>query len=57
MGETIKKKRIPWNKGKRKPEPDQDGILWCMCLNPKLTSPIPGRGQAYCLLCHTPYYH
>jgi hypothetical protein len=53
----IPKKRVPWNYGKRKPEPDQDGVLWCNCLNPKLVSNSGIRGQAYCLLCNTPWYH
>jgi hypothetical protein len=47
----------PWNYGKRKPMPDQDGILWCSCLNPNLVSSAGFRGQAFCLLCKTPYYH
>ena len=51
------KKTIPWNKGKRKPQPDDMGYLWCACENPKLTSNAGGRGQAYCLLCGTPWYH
>jgi hypothetical protein len=56
-GLSLKPKKLPWNWGKRKPEPDQDGDLWCSCLKPKLTSNAGGRGQAYCLLCGTPYYH
>jgi len=50
-------KKVAWNLGKRKPEADQYGVLWCNCLNPKLVSNSGGRGIAYCLLCSTPYYH
>lgn len=50
-------KRRPWNWGKRKPVEDDCGIKWCNCVVPKLTSNAGGRGQAYCLLCHTPWYH
>jgi hypothetical protein len=53
----TKPKRVAWNYGKRKPEPDQYGDLWCSCLQPKLVSNSGGRGQAYCLLCHTAWYH
>ena len=53
----ILKKRIPWNKGKKKPEPDQDGELWCNCDNPKLVRITGYRGQAFCMLCKTPWYH
>ena len=53
----ISKKRVPWNKGKKKPYADQDGDLWCDCDNPKLTSSFHGRGQASCLLCGYPWYH
>jgi len=49
--------RIAWNRGKRKPVEDDCGLLWCNCKYPKLTSNAGGRGQAYCLLCHTPWYH
>ena len=51
------KNRTPWNKGKRKPTPDDMGLLWCNCINPKLTSNAGGRGQANCLLCGYPWYH
>ena len=73
MGETLNKpqiepciihgvvcsasKRKPWNWGKRKPVEDDCGNKWCNCIEPKLTSNAGGRGQAYCLLCHTPWYH
>ena len=50
-------KRRPWNWGKRKPVEDDCGNKWCNCIEPKLTSNAGGRGQAYCLLCHTPWYH
>ncbi len=50
-------KRIPWNWGKRKPVEDDCGNKWCNCIEPKLTSNAGGRGQAYCILCHTPWYH
>ena len=51
-------KRAPWNLGKRKPEKDENGLSWCVCIHPKLTSPGPGgRGQAYCLLCHAYWYN
>lgn len=53
----LKSKKRPWNYGKRKPEPDQDGELWCNCVNPKLTSSYHGRGQSSCLLCGYPWYH
>lgn len=44
-----------WNWGKRKPIVE-DGENWCACLRPKLISPID-RGQAFCVLCATPWYH
>lgn len=51
------KKRTSWNKGKRKPIKDDMGLEWYDCENPKLIS-IPGyRGQAFCMLCKTPWYH
>ena len=53
----VLKKRVPWNKGKKKPYADQDGDLWCDCDNPKLTSSFHGRGQASCLLCGYPWFH
>jgi len=53
----VSKKRVPWNKGKKKPYADQDGDLWCNCDNPKLTSSFHGRGQASCLLCGYPWFH
>jgi len=53
----VSKKRVPWNKGKRKPYADQDGDLWCDCDNPELTSSFHGRGQASCLLCGYPWFH
>ena len=46
-------KRIPWNKGKKKPSADEFGVLWCNCDNQKLIKPIT-YGQAYCTLCNTP---
>ena len=49
--------RTAWNKGKKKPEPDQDGLLWCNCDNPKLVSNSGYRGQAFCMLCKTSWYH
>ena len=48
--------RIAWNRGKRKPTTDDMGYTWCNCLYPKLTSPI-SRGQAWCTLCKTAWYH
>lgn len=53
----TQKKRKPWNWGKRKPVEDDYGNKWCNCVEPKLVSNAGGRGQAYCLLCHTPWYH
>lgn len=54
---TIKKKKIPWNYGKRKPI-EEDGKKWCNCLVPKLTSNHGiGGGTAYCLKCGNNYYH
>lgn len=52
-------KKAPWNKGKRKPITDDLGYNWCNCVNPKLTKNIlkEDRGQAFCLLCLTPWYH
>lgn len=51
------KKRIPWNKGKRKPI-EEDGKKWCNCELPKLTSTKGiGGGQAYCLKCSCNWYH
>ena len=46
----------PWNKGKRKPVIDDAGLAWCNCVNPNL-SKTTHRGQAFCLLCNTPWYH
>ena len=51
------KKRKAWNLGKRKLQADECGIMWCTCEQPKLTSNAGGRGQAFCLLCGTPWYH
>ena len=48
--------RRPWNWGKRKPVTDDCGNKWCDCKEPKLISG-DGRGQAFCLLCMTPWYH
>lgn len=56
LEDKQKKEPKPWNKGKRKPEPDDTGILWCACIDPKLTHGT-GRGQALCLLCGYPWYH
>ena len=53
---NIPKKRA-WNWGKRKPQKDDLGIEWCSCIEPKLTSPFHGRGQASCLLCMSAWYH
>ena len=53
----VSKKRIPWNKGKKKPYADQYDELWCACDNPKLTSNFHERGQASCLLCGYPWFH
>lgn len=50
------KLRIAWNRGKRKPITDENGELWCDCKFPRLTTAI-GRGQAFCLLCKTAWYH
>ncbi len=53
-----KKKRRVWNYGKRKPFKDEFSNKWCNCLYPKLIHNIAGeKGQAYCLLCHTNWYH
>ncbi len=52
------KKRIPWNKGKRKPIVDELGYKWCNCEIPNLVSNHGfGRGLAYCLKCKDYYYH
>lgn len=48
--------RRPWSWGKRKPVTDDCGNKWCDCKEPKLISG-DGRGQAFCLLCMTPWYH
>lgn len=54
----MKVKRIPWNKGKRKPIIDDCGNKWCACIEPKLTSNFGvGKGQAYCLKCGNYWYH
>lgn len=53
MGSASRK---PWNWGKRKPVTDDCGNKWCNCKEPKLISG-DGRGQAFCLLCFTPWYH
>jgi len=53
----VKKKNIPWNRGKRQPYTDDIGIKWCNCTNPKLVSNKRDKGLAYCLLCHTPWFH
>lgn len=55
MSEPIKKKRGGDN-GKRKPI-EEDGLKWCACTVPNLTSNGGGRGQAYCLKCGFPWYH
>lgn len=55
MNKLVEKKK-PWNCGKRKPVIDDCGNKWCNCVEPKLTSNSGGRGLAYCLLCHTPWY-
>lgn len=49
-------KRIPWNKGKRKPIIDEWGDKWCNCEEPKLTSPVT-RGDAWCLKCMCAWHH
>jgi len=54
MGSASRK---PWNWGKRKPVTDDCGNKWCDCVETKLTSNAGGRGQAFCLLCMTPWYH
>lgn len=52
-------KKIPWNKGKRKPIIDDLGNKWCNCIEPKLVRNIlpEDKGQAYCILCHNHWYH
>jgi hypothetical protein len=52
----VSKKRVPWNKGKKKPI-EEDGELWCNCDNPKLVNISGYRGQAFCMLCKNPWYH
>jgi hypothetical protein len=52
-----KPKRKPWNYGKRKPIVDEMGNKWCNCIEPKLTSNSGVGGQAYCLKCHSNWYH
>lgn len=53
-----KKKKVPWNKGKRKPIVDEIGNKWCNCETPTLVSNSGiGSGQAYCLKCHSEWYH
>ncbi len=49
-------KRIPWNKGKRKPVVDEWGDKWCACEQPRLTSRIT-RGAAFCLKCMSAWYN
>ncbi|MDD5693571.1 MAG: hypothetical protein PHU86_03820 [Patescibacteria group bacterium] len=41
--------------GYRKPIKDETGY-WCNCAIPNLVNSM-GRGTAYCLRCHTDYYH
>lgn len=50
-------KKIPWNKGKRKPIVDEWGYRWCNCVNSKLIHIIGFRGNAFCMLCKNPWYH
>ena len=54
----VKAKKRGGDNGKRKPIKDEDGVLWCNCITPKL---VPaghyGRGQAYCIKCGEYYYH
>ena len=52
-----KNKKVAWNKGKRKPIIDDMGLTWCDCINPKLIAIQGYRGQAFCMLCKTPWYH
>jgi len=54
---TPKDKKRPWNYGKRKPIVDSDGLKWCNCTQPKLTSNQGGRGQALCLNCMNFWYN
>jgi hypothetical protein len=52
-----KKKKIPWNLGKRKPVFDGERY-WCNCVNPKLVSNSGmGFGQVFCLLCTNYWYN
>lgn len=55
ISKEVKKKRGGDN-GKRKPIID-NGIKWCNCTRPKLTSNAGGAGQAYCLLCGNHWYN
>lgn len=44
--------------GWRKPIKDEYGDKWCNCLIPNITSNHGiGKGQAYCLRCHSDWYH
>lgn len=54
--EMKEKRSRGGDNGKRKPTVDDMGLSWCNCTQPNLIYPI-GRGQAYCLKCHTPWYH
>jgi hypothetical protein len=51
------RKRVAWNKGKRKPITDEFGNKWCNCVNPKLTSSGTDDRQALCLLCGHYWYN
>lgn len=53
----LKKKRGGDN-GKRKPIIDDQGLKWCNCTVPKLSSTMGiGPGSAYCRKCHCNWYN
>jgi len=58
MAVPIKKKRIPWNKGKRPPIED-NGKTWCGCDHrdeSKLRAANDDIHQAICKMCNHYWY-
>ena len=56
--EDIKGKLSFWEyDGINAVQEEDDGLLWCHCHWPQLTSNSGGRGVALCTLCQSPFYH
>lgn len=53
------KKNTLFGGGWKKPVKDENGLEWCNCIYPNLTSlrSENSRGIAWCMRCKTPYYH